>query len=603
MISVGLFDKSFKIRILKGPNWDNERKKIKTVPGKKPIYWIDPATAKSTFKWWEVPRSEIDKLCDSFPRGTITFEDDETEKIFEQYYTDKIPLDHLPPIEKEINWIRPPLYPPQEDYVRIAAKKTKLICAADPGMGKSWMTLVRADLLGYKQLLIISPSTIMTNWWAEVFKNLAKDCLLYQGTIKQRAKLAAAIIDAPIVVSSYTMTHELLSMKPDQIIFDEAHMLAHETTLTFDRAKRLIKKNPQAHIQMATGTPILHKPLDLWAPVHLIYPELAGDKKAWEDRYQEVEKYFQKKIYYKTKDGEYVLDDYGNPRFWVKLAPWIKRTRNLDELNERIKPFLFRAKRDFSFGESTEIMTVRMTERQKKLYKQIAQGIILNLESGQLEIKNALSELTRLLQVAEGSFNIEPKWTDSGKVEFCKEYAKIYPDEKIIFWSRFKKITEILYEHFKDEAVIFNGDRTKNQKDLAIYSFQGIENDREKARFDEIKPKGYKFEPGEARLFFGTIDKVSSLGFNLHACHRQVFTSYTWNGNINKQAADRVMRSAQEADQVYTTFLASKDTIEFEALQMIFNNLKNCQHILDGKEDVSVKQTEELIKILRRQIA
>ena len=288
----------------------------------------------------------------------------------------------------------------------------------------------------------------------------------------------------------------------------------------------------------------------------------------------------------------------------LPAIPIVTRTRNLDDLRERTKPFISRVKLSelVDWVDVVDIVNVEMTPRQKTLYKQISRDVLLKLESGDLKVVNALSDMTRCLQVAEGVYNIEPKWQDSGKLDYLREDFRNSTD-KVCGWFRFKAGTEILYKEFKGEAVIFNGDYTQNQKTLALWAFQGVSNEQDEAEYKRLAAAcKFRFKPGEARILLGVIDKSTTLGFNLPACNRQLFPSFAWNGNVNRQTGDRIKRINQEADSVYTTYLVSEGTIEERALEMIFANYRNCAHVLDGKDSLDYNKTQELIKLLRRTV-
>jgi len=586
LLLVDFVGQNIKVKIIPGPLFNEERDKIKTIPGKKPIYGLENGIDK--FLYWEIPQSSLGSFCEKFNKEDLILQSKKVEALFSGLNLLLKTVEELPKIQEEVKWIRPPRFPCQEDYIRISREKNKLLCALSPGLGKSYISLSRANILGFSKLLIVGLKSTLTNTWkSEIYKTLNKDCLIYHGTIKQREKLRTQFPQYDIVVTTYSMVGELQKSGQifDQIIIDEAHLLAHSDTKIYKNVEGLFRNNPNAGIQLLSGTPVLHKPSDLWGLVHLLYPQLAGDFYSWKFRYEEV----LKSINVRGKSGRLIK------------IPIKTKIRNLDDLHKRIKPFTVRVKRDelVSFEESVEIEYVDLVGKQKSLYNQLKTDLIIQLENKEISVQNSLAQLTRLLQVAEGAFNLEESWLDSGKLDYLEEILKS-SNEKIVVWSRFKPIIKILGERFKKRSVLFNGDISLNQKTLGVWAFQGVDSIADEKEYYRLAKLGnWKLEPGEAQYFFGTIDRGTSAGLNLHASYRQYFTSFHWNGNINEQAASRLKRIDQDADVVYTTFIVSQQTIEDYALKLIFNNLKNCLHIIDGGNDISLHQITDIIRSLK----
>ena len=300
-----------KIKILKGPSFAEDRDKIKTLRGKKPHYEVDKVTGIDTFQYWEIPLEELSSLCSHFKEAEIITQSEAAEKVLKRFYNLMLPADQLPPIDRVVNWrITPKSY--QEEYIRTSDERQRLILAHDPGTGKTGAALMRAHLLGFKKILVVCPKSVMVNWRTEVHKFLGMPSLIYHCTKPQREKLRANFGEFQVVITSYSMMSEI-DFKAEQIIFDEAHMMAHKNTKTAKTAKTLVNKNRTSGIQLLSGTPILHKPADLWFLVHLLYPEVAGDYWAWKSRYEEVIKSITKTIVVKDASGKPRYNEFGRP--------------------------------------------------------------------------------------------------------------------------------------------------------------------------------------------------------------------------------------------------------------------------------------------------
>lgn len=600
-IALDLFADKLKVKPLRGPNFKEHRDKAKSLRNKQPRHTLNYETGDYTFDFWEVPRSEIGNILSMFTVSDIVFESDEIRKVVETYLDLMTPLTELPKITKQMEWLRPPLYPECDEYIRISERRPRLICAFEPGLTKSATSLMRAQILGYKRILIVCPNCLIDNWESEVHMTLGKPVTFYVGTPKQRAKID---LSGEIIVTTYGMVKELNDLKADQLILDEVQVLANPHSKRTKAATKFVRSKPDAGVQLLSGTPVLHKPENLWPLVNILYPELAGSYEDWKTRYTRVDKSIIKEIYVRDASGQVMMDADGFPKSYRITIPTVVTAINLDELHERSKSHMFVCKREgkVGFQESIELIKVAMKGRQKSLYQSIGKEVILQLQDRNLPVPTQLAAITRLLQVSEAAFNLEPEWKDSGKLDYVKEMGKEI-DDKLLICSRFKRMTYEVRDAFPKEAVIFNGDMSRKQKFLAIVSFNGAANDLQRDRFYKLlKTTKWPFEPGEARIMAMVIDRYTSLGFNLPACHRKICTSWTWNGNVNNQAFDRTRRPGQLAPVDYTEYILSGPIDEY-ALKMVFANLKVTNHIVHGKDDMSYTLVQELIEEVKRVFA
>jgi SNF2 family DNA or RNA helicase len=123
----------------------------------------------------------------------------------------------------------------------------------------------------------------------------------------KRKKLREAGFKDNVVFTTYTILHELVGQEFDFVIFDEAHTLAHKETKAFKNAQKMLKSLPGVPLLLLSGTPILHKPRDLWALIHLIDPQMAGDFHTWTKRYEKVVQTIVKKIPIKSKISDPII--------------------------------------------------------------------------------------------------------------------------------------------------------------------------------------------------------------------------------------------------------------------------------------------------------
>lgn len=598
-VTLDLSGNNMVIRIMKDPKFEATRDSIKKLRDKRPIYAINES-GNSVFKHWEVPLSELGNLIDSVGIKEILPISDKSKKVLEDFKILNTALDELPKYEGEITWKRVPKYPEQEDYIRISPLKQRLILAPSPGLGKSYLSLMRAQILGAKKVLVVGPSkNNFVTWRGEVEKTTDWSFIKYHGTPQKRKKIRETEIhNYNVVYTTYTVMHELADIQFDQIILDEAHIISNPKTKLFKNAKKIVLGcNPEAGLQLLSGTPINHKPKDFWALVYLIDPKLAGDKYAWDNRYEKVIESIIRKIPIKV-NGEYQKDATGKVMTRKIEIPIQTAPQNQEHLRNLIKPHMFRLKRDkyVSFKDTLNFEYVELTKVQKELYRQAKEELFLDLSTGQLKLSSEkLGRVTRFLQICEGGFNVDPNIIESSKLDYLFDILDNI-EEKVIIWSRFKPITWLIAERYKD-AVVYNGECTQNQKDLAIWNFQGCETKTDHSDWERLN-KGQFERPGMARILAGTIDRGCTAGLNLDKARKQFFPSFSWNHNYNEQTASRIKRLNQMADEVETTIILSDTKFEEGAIKLVLNNYATTLGILDGREDVSFVQIEQLIGLI-----
>lgn len=593
-ISLDLREKLIQIKILGGPDWGQELAKVKDLPERK---W-NPKT-----KLWEVPWYGINEILERFQN--VVFRSDELKNLSRSQ--DLTAWESLSPVSGSLD-LNPAyiLKPFQERYVRINPSKTKILLACEQGTGKCLMSLERAKLWGFKRLLIVGPKVVKENWKTEVRKVTGHEALIYHGTKKQRAKLQEELPRAGVVIATYETAAEVLAATEipfDQLILDECHLFSSPKSKRFKEIQALAEFHRGKPIQALSGTPIQHKLQDLWAVFHILDPILAGTYRGFEQKFCHPTRFIIKKFIQKDKDGNPEKDDYGQPVIYERKIPTAWKTKDEEGLQTLLRSNCYRVTRQniTDFRDNVETITVELTDAQRRLYEAIRTQILIEIEERTLNLKDAPVRLLRLLQAAEGVFNFDSKKRDSGKLEYI-QHELDNTDEKIIVWSRFKPITKILGELYKDRAVIYNGDQTDNYKTLAKWAFDGTTDRQDLEKYNQLlkTTKDFALAPGEAQFFFGTIDMRSSLGMNLHHdCHKQIFSSFSWLSTANLQAADRLRRIGQTAAEVYTQFLVAEDTFESKALNLVLSNYQNTLKVLDGADGLAFNQISTILRILK----
>lgn len=593
-----------KVKIIPGPDFKSDLDFLKGLPNKFPIFGIDKTSGKDVFQYWEMNISNLASIVKHFKRNSILCQSDKATKSVDKISRLQIPVSELPKFDGEIDWIYKPLFQEQEDYIRSSFEREHMLLAFAPGMGKTYTSLMRCHVTGAKKTLVVVPGVLLPNWVTETRTFLDKPSMIYHGTPKQRQKLRQSFDDYEYIITTNAMIPELEHLPFDNLIVDEAHLYAHASTKKYGILEKFIK-NHDLRIQLLSGTPILHTPLDLWAVINLIYPDLAGPEKAWISRYQKVLVSFTKVIKIRGKNGMPIFDEYGQPKTFRKEIPIVTESQNLDEMYERLNPIMWLVKREgkVSFKEAFDFKKVCMTPKQERHYDQVKAQVLLKLDSVEMTPQNAMVECLRLQQAAEGMYLLDETMEDSGKLDYCRDLIKS-TTHPIVFWFKFKHGAKMLAEEFGDEAVLLTGDLSANAKKLSQWAFQGCKTKEDEDAFNKIKPKNYQHTPGSARIFIATLSEVGSLGYNLHKAYHQVFVSWHDSATVNEQAAARLMRPGQQSDIVQTDFVMAvrkdgRSTYDKIMLSRSFRNQEDCAYVVDGKSSLTYAQIKQLAEEIR----
>lgn len=162
--------------------------------------------------------------------------------------------------------------------------------ADDPGLGKSlqallyWQWFLKDDK---GPVVIICPANIKTNWKREVRKHLGLgSTVLYGRTPEDDGQIDLGdqvyIINYDILGKAQppgtvaakrrekSWANYLLDLHPKLVIVDEIHMCRNRGTQRSKAVKNMMRAIP--HAVAISGTPIINRPAELWAPANMLWP-------------------------------------------------------------------------------------------------------------------------------------------------------------------------------------------------------------------------------------------------------------------------------------------------------------------------------------------
>lgn len=581
-ISVWCSYNNLAFKINPGPDWKDDKEKLKLILGKIPIYQLDK------FSHWEVEKSKLNRLFEVYG-NKILIQPDAQEYI--NYYklqtTDVLSLPKTAITVKSLDG--KVLDPYQEDYVSIYDKRLGLLGLMEMSAGKTLCSLLRAANLGFEKLIVICPAEILEDWKSNIEEILGLQSIIYTGAIPKKKRQTLDLESTQVIVCNYEMVKELNKLSFDSIIIDEAHIpVGGGTSKLYKELKKLVRKNSTASVQALTATPIEDNIVDLWCLINLVNPELAGDRDSFLNKFQEPTLWI----------------NLPNPRTGETYRKAVKfRTKNQKELKGIIRKAGMRIGKEhfLKVKNNVEVVSVRMTESQSKLYEEIRTELLIQAKDKLFFLSNPLTKLTKTLQACEGTYNFYPEIQESGKLTYIqKELEEAGKSKrKVIIWFRYLEGSEILHSWYPNSSVLVNGNQSPAKKFLAKVAFQGAKNEKQLAKFNALKEKyNFPFEAGSALFLISTYNERSGIGSNYQKCDVQYYMSYDFSATAFNQSQARIVRRDSLFDNVYTKLIVSADTIEPTYIRMILTKIENQSNLLDGISSSTSITARDIVRIL-----
>jgi SWI/SNF-related matrix-associated actin-dependent regulator 1 of chromatin subfamily A len=149
-------------------------------------------------------------------------------------------------------------------------------------------------------------------------------------------------------------------------------------------------------------------------------------------------------------------------------------------------------------------------------------------------------------------------------IEWIKEYLET--ENKLIVFGINKAVIQDLQGAFKDCSVVIDGNTPMENRHALAERFNN--------------------DP-EIKLFIGNI-KAASEGLTLMSSKAVAFVQWWWTPGKQDQAASRCHGIGQKADKVSTYYLAAKNSIDEDMLEMLDVKRKIVSGILDGAKEEEV---------------
>jgi SNF2 family DNA or RNA helicase len=434
---------------------------------------------------------------------------------------------------------------------------------AEMGTGKSKILIDNIAMLYDKGningVLIVAPKGVYKNWFdseipTHMPDHVEKKMVLWQSNITaSKQKELDVLFKTDEDLHVLIMNVEAFSTKKGTQ-FAKKFLSCHTTLMAIDESTTI--KSPTAnrtksiidlgrdvkYKRILTGSPVTKSPLDLFTQCYFLDPWLLEQQSyyAFKTKYA-----ITKRIHVGARSVEIVVG-----------------YRNLGELSDKLKPFSYRILKDdcLDLPEKTFMKRiVRLTDEQEKVYKQMKQLALAELNGKLLTTGSVLTQLMRLHQITSGHFVANDGTTQILKNERLDELLNVLNEieGKAIIWAHYRYDIQVIVEALKKEF---------GEKSVVTYYGDTSQDDRQKAIRD-IQDKD-----SPVRFLVGT-PQTGGYGITLTGANTMIYYSNGYDLEKRQQSEARIDRIGQTRHMTYIDIICENTVDEkiVEALRKKVN--------------------------------
>ena len=442
------------------------------------------------------------------------------------------------------------------------------LLADDMGLGKTLQVITTLQkfkedgLLKDHPALVIAPTTLLSNWKAEIERFAPK----LKVTIFHGAQRKAAFTESDVIITTYgivrTENQKLSKQKWYALIIDEAQNIKNP-----DIAQTKSVKKIRAAVKIAmSGTPVENRLMEYWSIFDFANPGYFGNTNWFNEEY--------------ARPIEVNQDKKRLEKFRKITSPFIMRRVKSDKSIISDLPDKIENNQYCNLGKE-----------QASLYKTITTEMLKEVKSAEGISRKGLilKLLTTLKQICNHPVqylknNATPQPEQSGKMMLLFQLLEtIYENnEKVLIFSQYKEMGSLLRtmidEHFGKKALQLHGGNTRKERDEMVQSFQN--------------------NPLSDTFILSL--KAGGTGLNLTAASHVIHFDLWWNPAVEAQATDRAFRIGQKKN-VMVHRMITKGTLE-EKIDDMLRSKKQLANltVANGEKwigELSDKEIKDLVKL------
>ena len=409
------------------------------------------------------------------------------------------------------------------------------ILADEMGLGKTIQTIAFLLSNKDKKSIVITPTALIYNWKNELekFAPTLKVGLLHAAK-SEREKILDNIDNYDVILTTYTTykndIDKYKNINFDYCIIDEAQNIKNPDAIITKAIK-----NVNAKVRFAlTGTPIENNLMELWSIFDFIMPGY---------------------LYNKSKFK----------------SIFVNNDKNIIELKNLIKPFILRRTKKEVITELPDKIEqkiiIDLEKEHKRAYKGYVNLITRKIKENNQDNITVFSYLTKLRQLClSPELMVKNYQGKNSKLDVLINIINDSSDEKILVFSQFTKVLEVIGKRLNEENI--------------SYSYlDGKTSAKDRVKLVE------EFNTNNNKVFLISL-KAGGTGLNLTSANIVVHFDPWWNPAVEDQASDRAHRIGQK-NVVNVIKLIAKGTAEERVINLQETKKELIEDIINGNLDNS----------------
>lgn len=410
------------------------------------------------------------------------------------------------------------------------------LVSLEMGLGKTPVTLWRAERAKAFPLLVVCPAGLKGNWEREAWKFLRKRATVLDGTRpprKFKCKDDIVIINYDILGPwlPHLMEHGFVT-----VAFDEGHYLKSRRAKRTKFGRKLARVIPNR--QVLTGTPITNRPAELWPLLNIIAPDEYNSFFTYALRYCQPRR---------------------KPWGWTYLG-----AANLPELHRKLKKtVMIRYKKNDVLKDLPLKVrrVVALPMSKPKEYHKAFSDLISWLSA---QSKHKAEKAARAMQLSKT--NYLRRLAARLKLPAVFDWVDAFLEEtdgKLCLFAFHRSVLDALQERYKKLSVRIDGNTPKHGRADIVDSFN---------------------ESDKLRLFLGQTD-AAGVGLNITGAHSVAFVEMCWTPSQHVQAEDRCYGRLSDLHGATCYYLVADGSIEEDIVRLLHKKQKIMDAAIDGASD------------------